>query len=82
MDPGHASEPSSNIHAMQAVFFRFYFLLRLRIDSGRINMLSTSQQESSPTPSLDRIKLQEVKSFGPGPTRKRAVKNPFFPSNE
>lgn len=45
-------------------------------------MLSMSQQASSPTPSLLKMKLHDVKSNGPGPIRKRAVKKPFFPSNE
>jgi hypothetical protein len=59
-----------------------YFLLRRRMDSGRIKILSTNQQASSPTPSLVKIKLHEVKSLGPGPMRNLAVKKPFFPSKE
>jgi len=59
-----------------------YLLLRRRIDSGRIKILSTNQQASSPIPSLVKIKLADVTSRGPGPVRNLAVKNPFLPSNE
>lgn len=45
-------------------------------------MLSIIHAASSPDPSLVKIKLHEVKSSGPEPTRNLAVKKAFWPSKE